>query len=153
MKMPPDPGSDPLEDRLRALTWKPVPESTLGVSLEAALAALPPDAALAGSKARPGPVPVAPYSQLADAQSPPSPGLLRRVIRFIPAPVCWTLVACWTLSIGLRLATPASPALTSAGPGPAILAAVPPLDGPRLFLSMQQTRQQIDELQRELERR
>ena len=151
MKTPPDPGSDPLKDRLRALTWKPVPQSTLQVSLEAALAALPPDGALTDSTVRSGPVPVAPYSQLADAQSPPSPGLLRRVIRFIPAPVRWTLVACWTLSLGLRLATPASPALTSAGP--AILATVPPLDGPRLFLSMQQTRQQIDELQRELERR
>ena len=153
MKPPPDLGSDPLEDRLRALTWKPVPESTLQMSLEAALAALPSNAALTDSKVRSGPVPVAPYSQLADAQPPPSPGLLRRVIRFIPTPVRWTLTACWTLSLGLRLATPASPAVTSAGSGPAILAAVPPLDGPRLFLSMQQTRQQTDELQRELERR
>ena len=153
MKPPPDPGSDPLEDRLRTLTWKPVPESTLQVSLEAALAALPPDdAALAGSKARPGLVRLQP----SDAQppaSPPSPPLLRRVIRFIPAPVRWTLAACWTLSLGLRLATPAGPPVTSAGTGPVILVTVPPLDGPRLFLSMQQTRQQIDALQRELERR
>ena len=135
MKTPPDPGSDPLEDRLRALTWKPVPASTLEVSLEAALAALPPQPAAAQPPA-----------------FPPSPSLLRRVIRFIPSPVRWTLAACWTLSLGLRLATPAGPAMTSAGPGPAILATVRPLDGPRLFLSMQQTRQQIDELQRELER-
>ena len=60
MKTPPDPGSDPLKDRLRALTWKPVPQSTLQVSLEAALAALPPDGALTDSTVRSGPVPVAP---------------------------------------------------------------------------------------------
>ena len=142
MKPPPDPGSDPLEERLRALTWKPVPTPTLQVSLEAALAALPPDAVLP-----PQPAVAQPLA------FPPSPSLLRRVIRFVPAPVRWTLAACWTLSLGLRLATPAGPAVASAGPGPAILAIVPPLDGPRLFLSMQQTRQQIDELQRELERR
>lgn len=128
MKTPPDPASDPLEARLRTLTWKPAPPAALQSSLVAALAAV--------------------------SSSPPSPApsLPHRIIQFVPAPVRWTLAACWTLSLGLRLATPTPPSSTSSPAGSA-MARRPLPDGPPFFLTMQQTRQQIDALQRELERR
>jgi hypothetical protein len=56
------------------------------------------------------------------------------------------------LSLGFRLATPPS-APVQGSLSPAAIAALPPMDGSRLFLSMQQTRLQIDDLQRELQRR
>ena len=69
-----------IENRLRSLTWRPVPGEALERSLQAALEALPP---------------------------PHSPPCRRR--RFFPRPLRWALAACWALSLGLRLATPGTP--------------------------------------------
>ncbi len=98
-----------LESRLRALTWRPAPTAVLDRSLHAALRALP-----------------APLSRT------------QRVLRFIPAPVRWSLAACWGVSLALHLATPARP------PGP------PVTHAGTVFDSIQQTNDQIHALQREL---
>jgi hypothetical protein len=119
-----------LENRLRSLTWRPVPEPALRASLDAALAELP--------------TLVTPL--------PRAVPFRHRLIQFVPRPVRWTLAACWMLSLGFRLATP-PPAPGQGSLSSASLAAMPPMDGARLFLSMQQTRLQLDDLQRELQRR
>jgi len=145
-----NPPADPdLENRFRALTWRPVPEPALQAALDAALAELSSDATTS-SKARPGLVPQAPVPLSPPAQT--TVPFRQRLIQFVPRPVRWTLAACWMLSLGFRLATPPS-APGQGNLSPSAIAALPPIDGPRLFLSMQQTRLQIDDLQRELQRR
>jgi hypothetical protein len=145
-----NPPADPdLENRLRALTWRPVPEPALQASLDAALAELSSDATTS-SKARPGLVPPAPVPLSPSSQT--TVPIRQRLIQFVPRPVRWILAACWMLSLGFRLATPPS-APVQGSLSPAAIAALPPMDGSRLFLSMQQTRLQIDDLQRELQRR
>ncbi|HWB04454.1 MAG TPA: hypothetical protein VG796_15605 [Verrucomicrobiales bacterium] len=104
-----------------SMRWRPLPDEVRATSLAAALAACQPPAAK------------------------PIVSLHRRVIAWVPRPVRWTLAACWTLSLGLRLATPAPPA----APAP-ILAAndnIPPDRALPLFASLEQTNLAIHELQ------
>ena len=110
-----NPPADPeLESQLRAMQWRPVPNAALAASLDAALRALP---------------------------APASPG--RRLLQAIPAPVRWSLAACWALSLLLRLSTPQSPHSPGLSPG----------SSAAFFDSIQQTNDQIHELERELARR
>lgn len=107
----PHPGSDPadgaLETRLRELTWKPVTVAALRGSLEAALAALP---AQSGGE-QPGPSERISTAEITEGDPVYTPGLskVRRFFPSMPGFVRWGLAACWVLSAGFRLATPASP--------------------------------------------
>jgi hypothetical protein len=110
------------EDRLRAMQWCPLPEAVKEASLGAALAARTP------------------------ARAP-----LRCMVDFVPRPVRCILAACWTLSLGLRLATPETPH-TSA---PALARndnTAPLLRTPALFASLEQTNLVLHELQFDLVR-
>jgi hypothetical protein len=110
-----NPPVDPqLEAHLKSLTWKPVPEEILSSSLQVALLAIP--------------------------SGPPAVNT-KRLNQWIPAPVRWTLAACWVLSLGLRLATPSLPP-SPAGNSTATAAEV--------LHSLQITNDQIHELQDQL---
>ena len=125
MKPPPDPD---MENRLRSLTWKPVPPAALQGSLQSALEA---------------------WTAPSEPALPPVlgtfPSCLHGVIGVVPRSVRWTLAACWMLSLGFWLATPHSVSTSPSLPT-ASLAALPPLQNPWQYLTMQQSRQQIDEL-------
>ena len=116
--MDPDPTSE-LETRLRAMHWRAVPDDALALSLKVAQEGLT-------------------TPTLADGASPP----LSRLNRLLPGPVRWTLAACWALSLGLRLATPASPAVAED--------AGAPVNGAAVFEAMKQTKKQIHEFELEL---
>jgi hypothetical protein len=105
-----------------SMRWRPLSEEARAASLTAALAVCKP---------------------------PPSkPSLSHRLISWVPRPVRWTLAACWTLSLALRLATPASPhapaqVLASNG-------SVPSDRSLPMFASLEQTNLVLHELQLDL---
>ena len=74
---------------------------------------------------------------------PAPPSRPHRWLHAIPVPVRWTLAACWALSVFLRVTTPASPPTPVLSPG----------SSAAFFDSIQQTNDQIHELERELARR
>ena len=106
-----------------SMRWRPLPEEARAASLTAALATCKP-----------------PLTS--------KPSLPRRVISWVPRPVRWTLAACWTLSLALRLATPASPN----APAPVLASngtALPDRSLP-MFASLEQTNLVLHELQLDL---
>jgi hypothetical protein len=132
-----NPESDPdteLESRLRAMRWREVPADALAASLRAAQEAQGMGAARM--------VGVQPSGARRFPWPPQRLKAGHQLFLLVPVPVRWTLAACWALSLGLRLATPASPVV--AGNTGA------PVNGAVVFEAMQQTKKQIHEFELEL---
>lgn len=129
--MNPDPDSE-LESRLRAMRWRDVPDAALAASLKAAQQALGKEGAVVG------------VQPLGDRAGKGTAVRLKAGLQlnWMPAPVRWTLAACWALALGLRLATPASPAVAENSGVP--------VNGAAVFEAMQQTKKQIHEFELEL---